>query len=107
MPINQWSPQQLRQSLKDDQPLLLLDVREPHEFAYAHIEGSLLIPLQQLPERLDELDAEQDIVVICHHGMRSQQACLFLEHSGYKRLNNLKGGIDAWSMVCDPSVPRY
>lgn len=107
MPINQWSPQQLWQSLQDGQPLLLLDVREPHEFAYAHIEGSLLMPLQQVPERLDELDAEQDIVVICHHGMRSQQACMFLQHSGFKRLYNLRGGIDAWSMVCDPSVPRY
>ena len=107
MPITQWSPQQLRQSLEDNQALLLLDVREPHEFDYAHIEGSVLIPLQQLPERLDELDAELDIVMICHHGMRSHQACMFLEHSGFKRLYNLKGGIDAWSMVCDPSVPRY
>lgn len=107
MPITQWSPQQLWQSLQDDQDVLLLDVREPHEFSYARIEGSLLIPLQQLPARLAELDAEKDTVVICHHGMRSQQACLFLQHSGFKKLYNLQGGIDAWSSVCDPSVPRY
>lgn len=107
MPINQWSPRQLQQNLQDNQSLLLLDVREVNEFAYARIEGSQHIPLQQLPDRLDELDAGQDIVVICHHGMRSQQACLFLQHSGFTRLYNLQGGIEAWSMVCDPSVPRY
>lgn len=107
MPINQWSPQQLQKSLRDNPSLQLLDVREANEFAYARIEGSLHIPLRQLPERLDELDAEQDVVVICHHGMRSQQACLFLEQAGFTRLTNLHGGIDAWSLSCDPAVPRY
>lgn len=107
MPIDQWSPQQLWQRLQDEQPPLLLDVREPIEFAHARIKGSLHIPLQQLPGRLIELDAEQDIVVICHHGMRSQQACLFLQDAGFSKLYNLQGGIDAWSTVCDPSVPRY
>lgn len=107
MPITQWSPLQLRQNLQENKSLQLLDVREPDEFAYAHIEGSLHIPLQQLPVRMDELDAEQDLAVICHHGMRSQQACQFLQHSGFTRLYNLKGGIDAWSMACDPTVPRY
>ena len=86
---------------------MLLDVREPNEFAFVHIEGSLHIPLRQLPERVDELEKEQDIIVICHHGMRSQQACLFLEQYGFNRLYNLKGGIDAWSLICDPSMPRY
>jgi len=107
MPINQCSAQQLQQRLLDNDPLLLLDVREPNEFAYAQIQGSRLIPLGQLPERTDELDKEQEIVVICHHGMRSQQACHFLQHAGFTRLNNLKGGIDAWSVLCDASVPRY
>lgn len=107
MPITQWPPQHLQQVLEENQELLLLDVREPNEFAYARIEGSLLIPLAQLPERYDELDAEQNIVVICHHGIRSQQACLFLQQAGFTRLYNLKGGIDAWSLVCDPLIPRY
>ena len=107
MPINQWSPKQLQQSLLENQPPLLLDVREANEFAYAHIEGSRHIPLGQLPERFDELDKERDIVVICHHGIRSQQACLFLQQAGFNRLYNLKGGIDAWSLVCDPLVSRY
>ena len=107
MPISQWSPQLLQQNLSNNQPLLLLDVREANEFAYARIEGSRHIPLGQLPERHDELDKEQEIVVICHHGMRSMQACVYLQHAGFIRLNNLKGGIDAWSTACDPSVPRY
>ncbi len=107
MPINQWSPQQLQQNLQDNQSLQLLDVREDNEFAYCHIDGSLHIPLRQLPARLNELDAERDLVVICHHGMRSQQACQFLAHSGFSRLYNLQGGIDGWSVACDPTVPRY
>jgi rhodanese-related sulfurtransferase len=107
MPINQYTPQQLQQHLQDDPSLFLLDVREPHEFAYAKIAGSVLIPLQQIPARFAEVPTDRDVVVICHHGMRSQQACNFLQHSGLQRLFNLKGGIDAWSIICDPSVPRY
>lgn len=107
MSINQWLPEKLQQSLIDNQPLLLLDVREDNEFAYARIQGSVPIPLNQLPNRLDELDSDQAIVVICHHGMRSQQACLFLQTAGFSRVYNLQGGIDAWSLACDPSVPRY
>ncbi len=107
MPISQWSPQQLQQNLQSEHNILLLDVREDNEFAYAHLAGSRHIPLGQLPARLDELDQQQDIVVICHHGLRSQQACVYLQHAGFSRLYNLQGGIDAWSVACDPSVPRY
>jgi rhodanese-related sulfurtransferase len=107
MPIIQCTAEQLQQRLKSSEPFLLVDVREPNEFAFAHIQGSLHIPLRQLPERTQELDPEQDIVVLCHHGMRSQQACLFLEQYGFSKLYNLKGGIDAWSLNCDPTVPRY
>ncbi len=107
MPITQCTAQQLQQRLEKADQFVLLDVREPNEFAFAHIEGSLLIPLRQLPERIQELDSGQDIVVMCHHGMRSQQACLFLEQYGFLKLYNLKGGIDAWSTNCDPTVPRY
>jgi len=107
MPITQCTVQQLQQRQENGDKFLLLDVREPNEFAFAHIEGSLHIPLRQLPERVEELDKDQEIVVLCHHGMRSQQACLFLEQAGFYRLYNLKGGIDAWSLICDPSIPRY
>ncbi len=107
MPIEQCSAPQLQQRLHNQEELLLLDVREANEFAYANIAGSRHIPLQQLPQHLSTLDPEQTIVVICHHGMRSQQACLFLEQYGFSRLVNLHGGIDAWSVLCDPTVSRY
>ncbi len=107
MPISQISALQLQQRLQNQQQQLLLDVREDNEFAYARIPGSLHIPLGQLPEQLERLDAELDIVVICHHGVRSQQACLFLEQYGYQQLFNLQGGNDAWSLHCDPAFLRY
>jgi len=103
----QLTAQELKQKIEQNDGAMLLDVREPHEFKYAHIAGSILIPLNQLPARLTELDKEREIVVICHHGMRSMQAANFLVQSGFQRIGNLKGGIDAWSLDCDSSVRRY
>lgn len=107
MPITDISAQQLQQRLQNQEDLVLLDVREDNEYAHAHISGSLHIPLRQLPQAIAQLDAARDLVVLCHHGVRSQQACLFLEQYGFQRLYNLRGGIDAWSLNCDPTVPRY
>ena len=107
MPITDITAKQLQQRLQNQDDLMLLDVREDNEFAHAHIEGSLHIPLRQVPQAINQLDSSHDIVVLCHHGVRSQQACLFLEQYGFERLYNLRGGIDAWSLDCDPTVPRY
>jgi rhodanese-related sulfurtransferase len=107
MSIKQLSAPQLKIKIDQQEPLLLLDVREPNEFHYAHIANSVLIPLNQIPQRLNELNKQQEIVCVCHHGMRSQQAALYLEHAGFSNLANLQGGIDAWSVLCDTSVPRY
>ncbi|MDD5578883.1 MAG: rhodanese-like domain-containing protein [Methylobacter sp.] len=107
MSVKQISAIELKNRIQNGDNLFLLDVREPNEFQYAHIDNSVLIPLNQIPKRLGELDAQQEIVVICHHGMRSQQAADYLEHSGFKNIANLKGGIEAWSCECDSSVPRY
>jgi rhodanese-related sulfurtransferase len=107
MPISQWSPLQLQQQRHDDPQLQLLDVREPHEVAFAAVAGSICIPLQQLPQRYNELKPTQPLAVICHHGVRSQQACLYLEHLGFSPLYNIEDGIDAWSRLCDTAVPRY
>lgn len=107
MPIKQLTAPELQAKLAQQEPLLLLDVRETFEYNYARIEGSVLIPLNQIPQRIAELDSEQPIVLICHHGMRSQQAANFLDHHGFQNLANLVGGIDAWSCQCDPSVARY
>jgi adenylyltransferase/sulfurtransferase len=86
---------------------LLLDVREPHEHAYARIEGARLIPLRALPTRATELDPLSEIVVYCHHGVRSEHAVVFLRNQGFTRARNLAGGIDRWSTDVDPAVPRY
>ena len=86
---------------------LLLDVREPWEYEKARIEGAQLVPMREVPARLDELDPERDVVAICHHGGRSQQVALFLEKTGFRKIHNLVGGVDAWSRTVDPTVPLY
>ena len=107
MPIKQLTAIELKTKMQDKESLFLLDVREPFEFAHARIEGSVPIPLDQIPARLKELDMDQEIVVICHHGMRSMQAANFLTQVGFDNISNLVGGIDAWSLQCDSSVARY
>ncbi len=107
MSVTQVSATALKTRIQNEPQLVLLDVREAHEFEYAHIENSMLIPLNQLPQRLAELNPQQDTVVICHHGVRSSQACQYLVNSGFAHVANLAGGIDAWSSACDSSVPRY
>ena len=90
---------------------LLLDVREPWEFALAaiRIDGleTRLMPMNGVPERIGELDQSQPVVCICHHGARSAQVVAFLERQGFEAVYNLAGGIDAWSMQFDAAVPRY
>lgn len=86
----------------------LIDVREPWEFATAQIEGSVLIPMGEVPARAhQELDPEELLVVLCHHGMRSMNVTVWLRNQGFERVQSLRGGIDAWSAEVDPTVPRY
>lgn len=107
MSVIQISVKELQEKLTRDVKPLLLDVREENEFKYAHIKGSLNIPLNQIPQRIKEIDKDVESIVICHHGMRSQQAASFLDKSGYRQIYNLSGGIDAWSVECDSTVLRY
>lgn len=86
---------------------LLLDVREPWEYQKARIAGSQLVPMRELPARLEEIDPQREVVAICHHGTRSAQVALFLERNGYNKVHNLVGGVDAWSRAVDPAVPTY
>ena len=88
-------------------PFLLIDVREPHEHRICNIPAAKLIPLGEVPQRLDELDKSADIVVHCKSGMRSAKACGILKQAGFRRVRNMKGGILAWSDRVDPSVPKY
>jgi adenylyltransferase/sulfurtransferase len=85
----------------------VLDVREPHEYEIARIEGARLIPLSELPGRLRELDGRAEIVAHCHHGIRSLQAREILKGAGFANVRSLSGGIDAWAREVDPNVPRY
>ena len=99
--------EELKSWLDDGREVALLDVREPHEYRICHLEGSRLLPPRELLYRWQELDAETPTVVYCHTGIRSAQAVMFLRHQGLARTTNLRGGIEAWSLRVDPSVPRY
>ena len=100
------TPGELKARLDAGDRLVLLDVREPWEWALARIEGSKLLPLSELPERVGELDPAAETVAICHHGVRSAYVTRALERSGFANVLNLEGGLDAYSDV-DGSVPRY
>ncbi|MCG8458653.1 MAG: molybdopterin-synthase adenylyltransferase MoeB [Holophagales bacterium] len=100
--------EQLRSWKEAGQPHVLLDVREPQELAICRIDAEALhIPMRQIPQQLGKLDPESLVVVHCHHGARSAQVVGFLRSQGFTKATNLAGGIDAWSAVVDPSVPRY
>jgi rhodanese-related sulfurtransferase len=91
------------------EPFLLLDIRNPDEFATASIPGATLIPMGELQARLSELEPhkQERIVVHCHHGGRSLRVTHFLRQQGFPQVQNMAGGIDAWSLQVDSSVPRY
>ncbi len=98
---------QLRAKKSYDSPLLL-DVREPWEFATASLPDSKLIPMNEIPSRADaELDPDAPIVVLCHHGARSLSVTMWLRERGFDHVQSLIGGIDHWSRTIDPTVPRY
>lgn len=97
----------LAEWLNEAAPPLLLDVREDWEHAIAHLPGSLLIPMGQVPARIESLPRNRPMVVYCHHGMRSAQVAAFLLSQGYGPVYNLTGGIDAWSTQIEPALPRY
>jgi molybdopterin/thiamine biosynthesis adenylyltransferase/rhodanese-related sulfurtransferase/molybdopterin converting factor small subunit len=102
------SAEELRREMDEKgSNLVLIDVREPHEWEIAHIEGARLIPLGQLPERLGELDGHAEIVTHCHHGARSMKALALLKGAGFARVRSLAGGIDAWAERVEAGMPRY
>ena len=85
----------------------LIDVREPEEFELARVEGAEPLPLSRFSEWAGALDPAEELVVMCHHGIRSAHVCAVLARSGFTRLHNLAGGIDRWSTDVDRGVPRY
>jgi rhodanese-related sulfurtransferase len=86
----------------------LIDVREPWEFETARIDGSVLMPMGDVPSRAhQELDPDERLVVLCHHGQRSLNVTAWLRNQGFENVQSLRGGIDAWSAEIDPSIGRY
>ncbi len=109
MPL-EISPALASQKLASETKPVLLDVREPQEYALAHIQGSLLIPMNSVPGELQKLEAladDAEILVLCHHGVRSLQVAAWLQARGIENAISIAGGIDRWSTEIDPSVPRY
>jgi rhodanese-related sulfurtransferase len=108
--MRDFGPSQLRAFLESTtHAALLLDVREPWEFAICSLPDSQLLPMRHIPAAVQNrsLPDNRDIVVICHHGIRSRQVAMFLEHQGYSSVINLRGGIDAWARDLDPAMATY
>ena len=101
------TPEALRDRLAGPNPPLLLDVRRHDEVAICSLPGALHLPMDELQDRFAELDPEKETVVYCHHGVRSLSVTVFLRNQGFKNVSSLSGGIDRWSALVDPKVPRY
>jgi rhodanese-related sulfurtransferase len=95
-------------ALHREKKVRLIDVREPMEVATAHIEGSLIMPMGEVPARAhQELDPDEHLVIFCHAGVRSLNVAFWLRNQGFEQVQSMRGGIDAWSAEVDPTVPRY
>lgn len=106
--VYQISPEDLKARLDKDEPVTLVDVRQPWEYETAHLPNSILIPLGELPQRTQEVPENRGLVVVyCHHGVRSLSGAAILEAAGFEQVASLAGGTDRWSQHIDPSLPRY
>ena len=101
------NPEQVHELRERGEKFVLLDVREPWEHDTARIEGSTLIPMDQVPARQQELDPDAHIVVLCHHGVRSLNVTHWLRQQGFDNAQSMRGGIHRWSRFVDPTVPTY
>ncbi len=104
--MNEITPKELNNLMKQANDIFLLDVREPFEYQICNI-GGTLIPLGTIPQHLDKLPNDKTIVVMCHHGIRSARAVEFLKDNGFQNVINLAGGIEEWSRTVDANLPRY
>jgi rhodanese-related sulfurtransferase len=102
------SPQEVKAKLDRKDDFRLIDVREPWEFERSYIDGAKLMPMGDVPSRAhQELDPEDHIIVICHHGVRSMNVTAWLRQQGFEKAQSMRGGIDAWSRSIDSQVPTY
>lgn len=108
MAVQQILPTDLQQQLQENpDAFFLLDVREPFEYQIAALDKSVLIPMNQIPKRFQELNKEESIVVICHHGIRSDIVANYLDEQGFTKIFNLTGGIQDWAAACDAQMTLY
>ena len=106
--FKEYSPQELREYLdRADTKPVLLDVREPWEYERCHLPDSTLLPMRQIPSILNDFDPDQEIVVICHHGIRSRAIANYLAQQNFTKVINLVSGIDGWAKQVDLSMPVY
>jgi rhodanese-related sulfurtransferase len=106
--VPQIQPTDVKRLLDSGEPVTLLDVRQLEEHSYCALPGSVLIPLGELHARVAELPPTDDLVVVyCHHGIRSISGAAILAQAGFPNVASMTGGIDRWSEVVDPGVPRY
>lgn len=106
--FKEYSPQELKEYLgQADTKPVLLDVREPWEYERCHIPNSTLVPMSQIPNVLHEFNPDQEIIVICHHGIRSRVVANYLTQNNYSKVINLSSGIDGWAKQVDLSMPIY
>ncbi len=106
--MRHFSPKELQKYLtQSNTSPVLLDVREQWEFDHCHLKGSILIPMGELPSQLDTLELESDIIMICHHGIRSRQMGYYMEQAGFKNITNLDGGVEQWAEDVDATMKRY
>ena len=102
------TPEAVKSAADRNEPITLLDVREPWEYETASIAGATLIPMGDIPSRAhQELDPEAHIIVYCHHGVRSMNVTAWLRQQGFEKAQSMAGGIDAWSRTVDGKVPMY
>ena len=99
--------EELKKKLDAGEKPILLDVRESWEFSICKIKNSINISMSNPEKLINELNTDDEIIVICHHGMRSFQVCEFLEENGFKDVLNLDGGIDSWAKTIDKDMPQY
>ena len=101
------SVQELKGKLDQGEPIQLIDVREPMEHQIVSLEEAQLIPMNDLPQHIEQLDPNGEIILHCHHGMRSMQAAYYLYQNGFQNVKSLTGGIDQWAIEIDPTLNRY
>jgi len=105
--MKQLTAEQLKDYLETGKKPVILDIRETWEYEICHLENSLNINMSQIPAKMDELNPEEEIVVLCHHGIRSLQVAEYLKSQGFINLINLEGGIDAWAKSVDTTMSQY